>query len=237
MMELQDSVVVVTGASRGVGRSIALALASEGARMALVALSEAGLEDVRREVEERGGEAVAIPTDLRVPDQIEAMVKETLATFGTVDAVINNAGWSPPLRPIQDTAMEDWDHVMQVNARAPYQITKLFLPTLLEKGSGHVINISSLVGKRGVATASAYCMSKAAVMAMGESLIAEASPQGIRMTNFACGAINTDMRWEATPDYPMEQVIEPEDVAQAVVNVLKMNDTVLIEEVPIRRVY
>jgi 3-oxoacyl-[acyl-carrier protein] reductase len=236
-MELQDSVVVVTGASRGVGRSIALALASEGASMALVAISEAGLEDVRREVEERGGEAVAIATDLRMPDQIEAMVKETLATFGTVDAIINNAGWSPPLRPIQDTDMEDWDQVMQVNARAPYQITKLFLPTLLEKGSGHVINISSLVGKRGVATASAYCMSKAAMMAMGESLIAEASPKGIRMTNFACGAVNTDMRWEATPDYPMEQVIEPEDVAQAVVNVLKMNDTVLIEEVPIRRVY
>jgi len=236
-MELQDSVVVVTGASRGVGRSIALALASEGARMALVALSEAGLENVRREVEEQGGEAIAIPTDLRVPDQIRAMVEETLASFGTVDAVINNAGWSPPLRPIQDTDMNDWDHVMQVNARAPYLITKLLLPTLLEKGSGHVVNISSLVGKRGVATASAYCMSKAAVMAMGESLIAEASPHGIRMTNFACGAVNTDMRWEATPDYPMEQVIEPEDVAQAVVNVLKMNDTVLIEEVPIRRVY
>ena len=236
-MELQDSVVVVTGASRGVGRSIALELATEGPRLVLVARAQAELEDVQRGVEELGGEAVVIPTDLRAPEEIEAMVQETLATFGTVDAVINNAGWSPPLRPIQQTSLEDWDHVMQVNARAPFQITKLFLPTMLEKGRGHVINISSLVGKRGVATASAYCMSKAALMAMGESLIAEASPKGIRMTNFACGAINTDMRWEATPDYPMEQVIEPEDVAQAVLNVLKMNDTVLIEEIPIRRVY
>lgn len=233
-MELKDKVVVITGAGRGVGRSIALALAPEGVRLALVARTESELKAVQKEAETLGGETVVIPTDLSDPKQIEDMTQKTFDAFGTVDVIINNAAWSPPLHPIQDTTLEDWDYVMAVNARAPFLVTKAFLPTLLDKQSGHVINISSVVAKKGVATASAYCMSKAAQLALGESLLAEAGPQGIRVTNLMSEPINTRMRWEATPDYPRDRVIEPENVAQVVVDALKLGGKAYIDEVPVR---
>jgi 3-oxoacyl-[acyl-carrier protein] reductase len=231
-MELKDKVVVVTGGGRGAGRSIALTLAAEGARLALVARSESELNAVHDEVKALGGEAIVIPTDLSDPRQIDDMVQETLNTFGTVDVVINNAGWSPPLAPVQDTTIEDWDYVMKVDARGPFLVTKAFLPTLLAKQSGHVINVATL-SRKGVANACAYCAAKAAVVAFGESLLAEVAPLGIRVTNVMAGTMNTRMRWNENPDFPRETVIEPDDLAQAVVNVLKMNDYVLIKEIPV----
>jgi 3-oxoacyl-[acyl-carrier protein] reductase len=235
-MELKDKVAVVTGGGRGVGRSIALALAREGARLALVARTESELNAVREEVEALGGEAIAIPTDISDPKQIEDMAQETLKTFGTVDVVINNAakGAIPGLL-VQDTTIEDWEYVMNVNARGAFLVTKAFLPTLLAKGSGHVINIETVVAKKGVATAVAYCASKAAMLAFGQGLLDEVGPLGVRVTNVLPGPINTKMRWDHNPDYPRDWVVEPEDVAQAVVNVLKMKDYVLLDEIAVRR--
>jgi 3-oxoacyl-[acyl-carrier protein] reductase len=231
-MELRDKVVVITGAGRGAGRSMALALACEGARLVLASRTESELNAVREEVQALGVEAIAIPTDLSDPKQIEDMAQETLRIFGTVDVIINNAGWCPPLRPVQDTTIEDWDYAMQVDARGAFLVTKAFLPTLLAKRSGHVINIATL-SRKGVASASAYCASKAALLAFGESLLAEVAPLGIRVTNVLAGTMNTKMRWNDNPDFPRDTVIEPEDLAQAVVNVLKMNDYVLIAEIPV----
>ena len=235
-MELKDKVVVVTGGGRGVGRSIALALAREGARLALVARTESELNAVREEVEALGGEAIAVPTDISDPKQIEDMAQETLKTFGTVDVVINNAakGAIPDLL-VQDTTIEDWDYVMNVNARGTFLVTKAFLPTLLAKGSGHVINIETVVAKKGVATAVAYCASKAAMLAFGQGLLDEVGPLGVRVTNILPGPINTKMRWDHNPDYPRDWVVEPDDVAQAVVSVLKMRDYVLLDEIAVRR--
>ncbi len=233
-MELKDKVVVVTGGGRGAGRSIALALAREGARLALVSRTESELNAVREEVEALGAEVIAIPTDLSDPKQIEDMAQETLKTFGTVDVIINNAGWCPPLRLVQDTPIEDWDFAMNVNARGAFLVTKAFLPTLLAKRSGHVINVSSNVAKKGVPTAVAYGVSKAAILAFGEGLLAEVAPLGIRVTNVVPGTMNTNQRWDDNPDFPRETVIEPEDFAQAVVSVLKLRDYVLVEEMPVR---
>ncbi len=235
-MELKDKVVVVTGGGRGVGRSIALAMAREGARLALVARTESELNAVREEVEALGGEAIAVPTDISDPKQIEDMAQETLKTFGTVDVVINNAakGAIPDLL-VQDTTIEDWNYVMNVNARGTFLVTKAFLPTLLAKGSGHVINIETVVAKKGVATAVAYCASKAAMLAFGQGLLDEVGPLGVRVTNILPGPINTKMRWDHNPDYPRDWVVEPDDVAQAVVSVLKMRDYVLLDEIAVRR--
>ena len=140
-MELRDRVVVITGAGRGAGRAIALALAREGARLVLASRTESELNAVREEVKSLGAEVIAVPTDVSDPKQIEHMAQETLDAFGTVDVIVNNAGWCPPLRLVQDTTVEDWDYVMNVNARGTFLVTKAFLPTLLAKRSGHVINI------------------------------------------------------------------------------------------------
>jgi NADP-dependent 3-hydroxy acid dehydrogenase YdfG len=233
-MELKDKVVVVTGAGRGAGRSIALALAREGARLALASRTESELNAVRQEVKALGAEVIAVPTDLSDPKQIEGMAQETLNAFGTVDVIINNAGWCPPLRLVQDATIEDWDFAMNVNARGAFLVTKAFLPTLLAKRSGHVINVSSNVAKKGVATAVAYGASKAAMLAFGQGLLDEVAPLGIRVTNVVPGTMNTSQRWDDNPDFPRETVIEPDDLAQVVVSVLKLNDYVLVEEIPVR---
>ena len=233
-MELRDKVVVLTGAGRGAGRSIALALAREGARLALASRTESELNAVREEVKALGAEAIAIPTDLSDPKQVEDLAQETLAAFGSVDVIINNAGWCPPLRLVQDTTIEDWDFAMNVNARAPFLLIKALLPTMLAKRSGHVINISSNVARGGCATAGAYSASKAAMLALGESLLDEVAKMGVRVTNVLPGTMNTGMRWDDDPDFPRETVMEPDDLAQVVVNVLKLNDYVLIKEIPVR---
>jgi 3-oxoacyl-[acyl-carrier protein] reductase len=233
-MELKDKVVVVTGAGRGAGRSIALALAREGARLALASRTESELNAVREEVKTLGAEVIAVPTDLSDPKQIEGMAQETLNAFGTVDVIINNAGWCPPLRLVQDATIEDWDFAMNVNARGAFLVTKAFLPTLLAKRSGHVMNVSSNVAKKGVATAVAYGASKAAMLAFGQGLLDEVAPLGIRVTNVVPGTMNTSQRWDDNPDFPRETVIEPDDMAQVVVSVLKLNDYVLVEEIPVR---
>jgi 3-oxoacyl-[acyl-carrier protein] reductase len=233
-MELRDKVVVVTGAGRGAGRSIALALAREGARLALASRTKSELNAVREEVKALGAEVIAIPTDLSDPKQIEDMAQETLKTFGTVDVIINNAGWCPALRLVQDTPIEDWDFAMNVNARGAFLVTKAFLPTLLAKRSGHVLNVSSEIAKKGVATAVAYGASKAAMLAFGQGLLDEVAPLGIRVTNVVPGTMNTSQRWDDNPDFPRETVMEPDDLAQVVVSLLKLNDYVLVEEIPVR---
>ena len=233
-MELRDKVVVVTGAGRGAGRSITLALAREGARLALASRTESELNAVRDEVKALGTEVVAVPTDLSDPKQIEDLAQETLNAFGTVDVIINNAGWCPPLRLVQDTTIEDWDFAMNVNARGPFLLIKTLLPTMLVKRSGHVINISSNVARGGCATAGAYSASKAALLALGETLLDEVAKSGIRVTNVLPGTMNTRMRWDETPGFPRETVMEPDDLAQVVVNLIKLNDYVLIEEIPVR---
>jgi 3-oxoacyl-[acyl-carrier protein] reductase len=233
-MELRDKVVVVTGAGRGAGRSIALALAREGARLALASRTESELSAVREEVKALSAEVIAVPTDISDPKQIEDLAQETLNAFETVDVIINNAGWCPPLRLIQDTTVEDWDFTMNVNARGPFLLIKALLPTMLAKRSGHVINVSSNVARGGCATASAYSASKAALLALGETLLDEVAKKGIRVTNVLPGTMNTGMRWDDDPDFPRETVMEPDDLAQVIVNVLKLNDYVLVEEIPVR---
>ena len=233
-MKLTNKVVVISGAGRGVGRSIALALAPEKTSLVLVARTITELEEVKVKVEELGGTAIVCPTDISDPHQIQVMADDALKAFQTVDVIINNAGWSPPLRPIQDTTIEDWNYVLNVNARGTFLITKAFLPTLLAKQNGHVINISSVTGVRGVATASAYCMSKAAQLAFGQSLLAEVRSEGIHVTNLTSEPVDTRMRWEITPNYPTDRVIQPDDVGQIVVSILKMDDKVLLDDIPVR---
>lgn len=233
-MELRDKVVVVTGAGRGAGRSIALALAEEGARLALASRTVSELNAVRDEVNALGGQVIAVPTDLGDPKQVAALAQETLTAFGTVDVIINNAGWCPPLRLVQDTTLEDWDLAMDVNARGPFLLIKALLPTMLAKRNGHVINVSSDVARGGCATASAYGASKAAMIGLGESLLDEVAEFGIRVTNMVPGTMNTNQRWDDDPDFPRETVMEPEDFAQLVVSLLKLNDYVLVKEVGVR---
>ena len=233
-MELRDKVAVITGGGRGLGRSIALALAREGARLVLAARTESELNAVRDEVRALGAEVIVVPTDVTDPQQVEELARATLDTFGTVDIVINNAGTGTVLEPVQNTTLEYWETMINTNARGPFLLTKALLPTMLDKGSGHDVNISSTVARKGVSTASAYCASKAALVAFGESLAAEVRSQGIRVTNAFCEPMDTWLRWVATPDFPRDRVMHPDVVAEAVVDILSLANNVWVDEIPVR---
>jgi len=233
-MDLKGKTVVVTGAGRGAGRAIALALAQEGAFLVLAARTEKQLDGVLNEVIAIGPKAIAVPTDLSDPEQVKNLAAQTLKVFGTVDIIVNNAGWCPPLNPVQDTPLEHWDFAMSVNARGPFLLVKALLPVMLEKRDGHIINVSSNVIKGGCPNAAAYTASKAAMVGFGESLLHEVAKYGIRVTNVIPGTMNTEQRWDKNPCFPRETVMEPEDLAQAILDVLKLNDYVLVPELVIR---
>jgi citronellol/citronellal dehydrogenase len=179
-MDVQNKVAVVTGASRGIGKAIAVALAAAGADVVCTARSSEAspsklpgtIDQAAREVEALGRRALAIPMNLAKNEEIEAMVRRTLAEFGRVDILVNNAAVSAP-GSFLDVPPKHWDLVMNVNVRGVYLCTKAFLPTMIDQRSGCIINISSyasqVVGDWGLA----YSVSKAALERMTTGLAAE----------------------------------------------------------------
>jgi len=159
MQPLAGKVAIVTGASRGIGKAISILLAQSGSRVVLAARSEPQLKSVSEEISSQNGEALVIPTDLTVDEEMERLVQQTLKEWGSVDVLINNAGFGK-VAPVVKAKVSDWDETFRVNLRAPMFLSKLVLPTMMERGEGSIINISSVSGKSGQANGSAYSASK-----------------------------------------------------------------------------
>jgi NAD(P)-dependent dehydrogenase (short-subunit alcohol dehydrogenase family) len=234
-MNLQDKVIIVTGAGRGLGKAIALTLAKEKPKLALLARTQSELESVAASVKAFGAEALVLPTDLRSPEHITKTVKQVLETYGSIDVLINNAGFSPQLRPVINTRLEDWEHVFELNARAPFLLSQACLPTMTEKRSGHIVNIVTAAVDVEVATISSYRASKAALRAFAECMREEVKEFGIKVTNVLPEPLDTPMRWSATPDFPKEQIIAPEEVAAAVLSLLNHKGHSFFSDLPIRK--
>lgn len=235
-MNLKDKVIIITGAGRGLGKAIALMLAKESANLVLLARTKTELESVASAARGLGANALAIPTDLRKPDEITKAVQQTLETYGTIDVLINNAGFSPQLRPVIETRLEDWEHVMELNARAPFLLSKACLPIMLGKKSGHIINIVTAAVGLSIATISSYRASKAALLAFAQCMREEVKTQGVKVTNILPEPMDTPMRWEVMPEYPKDQVIAPQEVARTILFVLQNDGGSLVSDVPVRKV-
>jgi NAD(P)-dependent dehydrogenase (short-subunit alcohol dehydrogenase family) len=235
-MNLKEKIVIVTGAGRGLGKVIALTLAKEKVNLALLARTKTELESVASAARALGANALAIPTDLRKPEEITAAIKQVLETYGTIDVLINNAGFSPQLRPVIETRLEDWEHVIELNARAPFLLSQACLPVMQGKKSGHIINIVTAAVELSIGTISAYRASKAALLAFAQCLREEVKTQGVRVTNILPEPMDTPMRWEVMPEYPKDQVIAPEEVARTIFFVLQHDGGSFVGEVPIRKV-
>jgi NAD(P)-dependent dehydrogenase (short-subunit alcohol dehydrogenase family) len=211
---LDGQAIIVTGASQGIGRAIALAFAREGASIVLAARTADKLNAVAAGIRAGGGEALAIPTDVTDELQVARMVEETLERYHQVDGLVNSAGVSP-LASITETSLETWQRTMDVNVTGVFLCCRAVWTPMTRRGSGSILNISSGSGKRAHAEWSAYCTSKFAVMGLTESLALEGFPLGIRVNALCPGPTATPMRQDNFPGEDQSRLLTADDVAQS----------------------
>ena len=196
---LRGRVAIVTGGGRGIGRALARALAAAGASVALAGRTSDDLELVASEIAAAGGVAIGIPTDVTDGEQVETLVKRTVAELGGLDILVNNAG---VLRngPLLETTDEDWDSVMDTNLRGTFLCTRAAGRVLTGQGAGKVINIASHIGLVGMVDVAPYCASKGAVIQLTRALAVEWAPHGVQVNAIAPGYTETDMNAEFRAD-------------------------------------
>jgi 3-oxoacyl-[acyl-carrier protein] reductase len=233
-LDLTGKVALVTGASRGIGRSIALALAASGATVVASARVSEHLDDVVREIEAMDVETLAIPADLAQDEQIRNLFDTIEQTYGKLDICINNAGIGH-FGPVIDFSLDDFDAVMAVNVRGTFLCCQAAMQMMVPCKSGYIINVSSVVGTRGYANQSAYTASKHGIMGLTKSLAVEAQPHNIRVSAILPGGVDTDMARASRPDLPTDELLAPDDVAQSVLFLLSLSERAAIDEIYIRR--
>lgn len=219
-MELQGTSALVTGAGRGIGRSVALQLARAGARVALVSRTRAELEALASEVAAAGGVALPIPGDVRDPAFPAEAVREAVAAHGRLQVLVNNAGVGASV-PFGETSDSQWAQMLETNLTAPFRFTRAALPHLT-KGGGHVVMISSLAGQNAIAGMSAYCASKAALDHLSACLMLEVRHQGVKVTTIAPGSVDTTFGSGAAADGSW--MLTADDVAATVLDLLRMRE-------------
>ncbi len=231
---LKDKVAIVTGSSRGIGRSIALMLASYGAKVVLAARDKDNLEILQAEIKSLGGEALCVPTDMSLEEDIKHLVSQTINTFGGLDIVINNAGLGI-YDAVEKTSTETWDKLLNINARGPFILCRETIPHLRKQERSFIVNVSSVVGVRGYPNQAAYTASKHALMGFSKALAKEVQSDGIRVHVLLPGGVDTDMLSLARPDLDKSVLMKPEEIAQWVLFLVTRQGNATIDEVLIRR--
>jgi 3-oxoacyl-[acyl-carrier protein] reductase len=223
-MLLDGKCALVTGASRGIGRAIAVKLASEGAKVALnYAGNAAAAEEVKKEIEAAGGQAITVQADVSDPASVEAMIQTVVDAFGQIDILVNNAGITRDglLLRMKD---EDFDAVINTNLKGIFYTTKLVSKLMMKKRFGRIVNMASVVGLTGNAGQTNYAAAKAGVIGFSKSAAKELAARGITVNMVAPGFIETDMtavipekaKEAMMGEIPLGRAGKPEDVANAV---------------------
>ena len=223
-MLLDGKVALVTGASRGIGRAVAIRLAAEGASVAVnYAGNQKAAEEVKAVIEAAGGQVLLVQADVADAEAVKGMVNKVKETFGSIDILVNNAGITRDglLMMMKE---DDWDAVMDTNLKGIFHCTKLVSKLMMKKRAGCIVNMTSVVGVMGNAGQSNYAAAKAGVIGFSKSIARELAPRGITVNMIAPGCIDTDMT-AALPDkvkeamlqdIPLGRIGRPEDVADAV---------------------
>lgn len=232
-MRLADKVAVVTGGSSGIGRSISLLFAKEGARVAIVARDSSKASDVLREITKQGGNAVFVKADVCDEEQTKAMVNQVVEKYGKIHILVNDAGRGLN-KPIAEITEEEWEAVMDVNVKGVFFCTKHVLPKLIETGSGSIVNISSVAALFAVPNMAAYSTSKGALISMTRSVALDYAKYHIRANCICPTSISTPLfqknagefaamkgitkeqlleNWDRA--HPLGRLGQPEDVANA----------------------
>ena len=225
-MKLQGMTAIVAGGGRGIGRALVLALAREGAQVAVADILGENAETVKREVEAGGGKALALQVDLTNRAEVNRMVEGVLAATGRLDILVNNAGWDK-LEPFLDSAEETWEKVLAVNFKSVLYACKAALPAMVAQNKGKIISISSEAGRVGSSGEAVYAGAKAAIIAFSKSLAREVARYQINVNVVCPGLTEAPLleksREEApkvieaiTRTIPLRRTGTPEDIAEAV---------------------
>ncbi len=242
MDTLTNRVAIITGASSGIGEAAALALAHHGAKVVLAARRADRLEALKKQIEQNGGQAIAVQTDITQRNQVETMAEKAVRAFGRIDILVNNAGIMP-LTFMKNLHVEEWERTIDVNIKGVLYGIAAVLPVMLEQGSGHIVNISSVAGRKVLPGGAVYSASKFAVGALSEGLRQELSPStGIRVTIIEPGAVATELTQHITDEEVKESFsnyltfdrLTADDIAAAIVYAVTQPPNVSVNEVLIR---
>lgn len=232
MAHLKDHVAIITGGSSGIGLAIAASLMSEQMGVAICARNTKKLRQAEKELGSQGGKVLAVPADVSVADQVNALIQQTKKTFGRIDVLVNNAGISR-MKTIAESTEAEWDQIQAINLKGAFLCTKAVLPIMKRQRSGYVINIASLAGKIGFGGAAAYSASKFAMVGLTESLLEEAIDHNIKATVLCPGYVATPMVKGAP--VPYKEMIPPEDIGKIVVGLLHLSPYTVIKEIVVDR--
>ena len=229
MTDLKNKNAQITGAGKGIGKAIALALAKEGVNIILVARTQEEIDSVAAKIRSLRVKALAITADVADINSVNSAVEKALAEFDTIDILINNAGIAA-FGKFLELEPTDWERIIQVNLMGTYYVTRAVLPNMIERQTGDIINISSTAGLSGNALTSAYSASKFAVLGLTESLMQEVRKHNIRVTALTPSTVATDMAKELKlTDGNPDKVMQAEDMAELIIAQLKLNRRVFIK--------
>jgi NADP-dependent 3-hydroxy acid dehydrogenase YdfG len=241
MKNIEGKIVVITGASSGLGEAAARMLSAEGATVILGARRSDRIQTVAKELEEKGAKALALRTDVTIADQVKKLVDSAVEKYGRVDVIINNAGLMP-LSPLERLKIEDWDKMIDVNIKGVLYGIAAVLPFMKDQKAGHIINVSSVAGHKVNPGGAVYSATKTAVRVISEGLRQEVKPYNIRTTVISPGAVATELPSSATePDVAAgvnkfydDVAISSDSFARAVVFAMSQPDDMDVNEILFR---
>ncbi|WP_077325670.1 SDR family oxidoreductase [Virgibacillus siamensis] len=240
--KLSGKTAVITGASSGIGSAIAAHLAEEGANVVLAARRKDKLDELVDSINKKGnGKAIAVETDVTNKGEVDFLAEKTADTFGEVDIYINNAGLML-LSKVQNGHVDEWDRMVDVNIKGVLYGINSVLPKMLERKTGHLVNVASVAGLEVSKVNAVYSATKFAVRALSMGLEKELARTGVRVTNISPGAVDTDLATHGTDEELIGKVkennrkLKADDIARAVVYAVTQPDYVNVNEVTVRPV-
>ena len=229
MINLKNKNALITGAGKGIGKAVAIALAKVGVNIVLIARTQADIDEVAQEINTYDVKTLALTADVADINSVNLAIEKAIASFQTIDILINNAGIAA-FGKFLELEPSEWERIIQVNLMGVYYVTRAILPNMIERQTGDIINISSTAGLNGNALTSAYSASKFALLGLTDSLMQEMRKHNIRVTALTPSTVATDMAKELNlTDGNPEKVMQAEDIAELLIAQLKLNRRVFIK--------